>query len=170
MHLSCFCSVVAVAVSTTSTSTSTSLSVLVFFLSLLLCETTSDDASAGCPFVFRRHRYNGIFVCDFCEFFKDDSEVFAFVATECSGDVFPHHISWSNIDTCSPISFISFSHLLCYSYLFHEETASLSIEASSFACDRKVLTGTPSDNAIDYRSGISAYFSDISEMLHKPPR
>ena len=119
--------------------------------------SVSHDTSVGRPYSRVRQRNNGIFIFDFCEFFEDDSEVISFVTAEGTGDVFPHHISWSNIDTCPSIMLISFSHLLYNSYLFYVQPRPLTVKPSSFACDRKVLAGTAADNTIDYRGSVSAY-------------
>ena len=61
------------------------------------------------------------------ERFDDGAEVFALVAGEGSGHVFPNCESRSNIDTCSPVQFVMVSHLLNDPDRLEKEVAALAL-------------------------------------------
>ena len=71
---------------------------------------------------------------DFDCFLQDCSEVCTLVRTESSWDVFPHHVSWSDVSTCSSLTFIIFPHFFYNSYLFHKQPRTFALQARSLAC------------------------------------
>lgn len=86
----------------------------------------SHDASALCPLIARRSRYNGIPLGNCGERLEHRPEILAFVGAKGSGYVFPNSVSW-----IYSIGFIP--HLSYYSDGLHKQDAPLSVQPLTVA-------------------------------------
>ena len=136
-------------------------------------ENTPSDApsvthEAACcrPSFFRYRNRGGFRLDDAHRFFEDGCEVGSFVCAEGSGDIFPHHVSWSNKLTCPSGSSVIFSHLLDNSDLFHKQAGAFSSQTGAFPSDAEVLARRTAYDTVNRLDFGAVYFANISDVLH----
>jgi hypothetical protein len=103
---------------------------------------------------------------DPCDLREDRLEVFSSVAAEGPGDVLPDHVSRSNHVTCPSRSSVTFSHLLYYSDLLHEQTAAFAVKPGAFTSYAQILARTTACNDVYDFNFIAFYLGYITVVFH----
>lgn len=133
-------------------------------------------ASAVGPFTPPVRHFNiGSFrFCDADDFREDCLKVPSFVGAESSGDVFPYHVSRSNISSCPSKASVTLPHLLHNSDLFHEKPGAgrfvvsgvSMLQALSCSCHAEILTGGTAGYHVHGFNVISVNLRDVSKVSH----